>query len=301
MIPSFARLALLIAPITLLSASSAGCASTDAEGGDDVGEDNLTKGPNSDQWVYNGTLPHLEDASITVSLTAHTLRVTGLLPSTYDKSKLPFYAKDSAVDRGGRTQVHLVYPIATGSSVNHQPDQYKTERVYPRRTDDSAPWGGFPFISYVNEDSPYKGIAFHGPITAADGDWKLIRGKVSHGCNRMVGEHVVELAHLIGVDMTTKLWPGNTILRDLKVPVTVLKKADTLDGQNIDVDYPAQNSVTRPKENVRMFKVWKSDDFPTWVCRVDKNKPPSPNAVPADYCSGTRGLKNTLDPVTGSR
>jgi hypothetical protein len=292
----FARLLTLLVPLSLLGATAAGCGDEMVETDED---NNLTKGPNSDQWVYNGTLPHLEKPSIVVSQSAHTVRVSGLLPADFDAAKLPFYAKDAAAEENGRTRIHLVYPIATGSEVNHQPNDYVTERVFPRRTDSSAPWGGFPFISYVNDISSFKGIAFHGPITAEDGDWKLIRGPVSHGCNRMLGEHVVELAHLIGVDMTTRLWPGNTILRDMKIPVKVIRVTDTLNGKNIDVDYPAQNAVKRPKDNVQMFKIWKSEDFPAWVCRVNRKSPPPADNVPRDYCSETMGHDNRFDAVTG--
>jgi hypothetical protein len=296
--PSFSRLALALASVAFVSLSAAGCAQAD-DADVEQGEDQLQKGPNSDRWVYNGKLPHLESPSIIVAQTTHTVRVTGFLPEGFDAAELPFFAKDGATQEGGRTRVSVVYPIATGSSVNHQPDDYVTERVFPRRTDSSAPWGGFPFISYVNDDSPFKGIAFHGPITASDGEWKLVRGPVSHGCNRMQGEHVVELAHLIGVDMTGKLWSGDTILRDLKIPVKVIRKTpDTFNGQNVDVDYPAQPSVKRPTENVKMFKAWRSQDFPTWVCKVAKNAPPA-NAVPADYCSKTLGLKDKFDAVAG--
>jgi hypothetical protein len=266
-------------------------------------EDMLQKGPNTDRWVYNGLLPHLDSPSVVVAQTPHTARVTGLLPAGFDASKLPFYAQDAVEPaENGRTRISVVYPIATGQSVNQQPDDYVTERVFPHRTDSSAPWGGFPFISYVNDDSPFKGIAFHGPITADEGEWKLIRGPVSHGCNRMQGEHVVELAHLIGVDMTTKLWPGDAILRDLKIPVKVIRGTpDQVGGMNVDVDYPATSAVKRPTTNVKMFKAWKSDDFPTWVCRINAAKPPAANAVPGDYCTSALGLKNKFDGVAGPK
>src|SRR5690606_3555134 len=107
------------------------------------------------------------------------------------------------------------------------------------------------------------GVAFHGPITSADGEWKLIRGPVSHGCNRMQGEHAVELAHLLGIDMTTKVWSGDTIFRDRKIPVRVLVgEPDTWEGQDVDVSYPARAGVRRPTENVKMFRTWRSQDFP---------------------------------------
>ena len=296
---SIARLGLAFLTLALLAPAAAGCAADPAEEGE-ASEDELKKGPNSDRWVYNGVLPHLEEPSIVVSQSAHTARVTGFLPASYDSSKLPFYA--DPVEEAGRTKIAVVYPIATGSSVNHQPDDYVTERVYPRRTETSAPWGGFPFISYVNDVSPFKGIAFHGPITAEDGEWKLIRGPVSHGCNRMMGEHAVELAHLIGVDMTTKIWSGDTILRSFKVPVKVIRKTpDSWQGQNVDVDYPSQKSVARPTENVKMFKAWSADDFPSWVCKVDPKSVPSVSDLPSDYCSSVAKLTNRADPKTGPR
>jgi hypothetical protein len=295
--------ALFALPLVVASFAATGCAA-DAEGqgeepvAGDEGE--LAQGSNADRYVYNGKLPHLEEPSITVALTPQTVRVTGFLPDSYDRAQLPFFV--DSLQEGGRTKVAIVYPIATGSSINHQPNDYVTERVYPRRTDSSAPWGGFPFISYVNDESPYKGIAFHGPITAADREWKLIRGPVSHGCNRMQGEHVVELAHLIGVDMTSQLWPGNTILRNYRVPVKVLRGTpDTWEGKSIDVDYAASSSVRRPTTNVTMFKTWRSQDFPTWVCKIDERNPPRSGEVPADYCSRVRGLTDKLNPTTGQR
>ena len=286
--------------LVLSCGSFVACAShADDDASGPTAED-LTAGPNTDRWVYNGMLPHLEEPSVVVALTTHTARVTGFLPEGFDASKLPYYVKDSVKEDGGRTQISVVYPIATGASVNQQPNDYVTERIFPHRTDSSAPWGGFPFMSYVNDDSPFKGIAFHGPITKEDGQWKLVRGPVSHGCNRMQGEHVVELAHLFGVDMTTKLWSGDTIIRDIKVPVKVIRGTpDTFDGMNVDSDYPATPAVKRPTTNVKMFPAWSADDFPTWVCKVNAKAPPPANAVPADYCSSVLGLKNKFDGVAG--
>lgn len=56
-------------------------------------------------------------------------------------------------------------------------------------------FGNFPFLLYTTE-----GHALHGPITGSRESnlWALRRGKVSHGCNRMEGEHVVELSQLLG-------------------------------------------------------------------------------------------------------
>ncbi len=268
-------------------ASLAACAADTAGDGGDVSEDQLRKG-SAEQWIYDGPLPALDSPAITVSQTVHTVRVTGYLPASYDASKLPFYA-DELTD-GIRTKIAVVYPIATGAEDNAQPASYRITRASPWvPTNDHATWGGFPFIPYD------KGIAFHGPITAQDGQWHLIRGPVSHGCNRMQGEHVVELANLIGVDMTTKVWTG-TGVSGLNVPVTVLHQTDMWKGQAVDVDYPADPRVQRPSANVKMFKTWSADDFPGFVCPLNK-KAVSDGVVPKDYC--TRRYTNKYDPAVG--
>jgi len=51
--------------------AAAGCAADIAEEETAPTEDELRKG-SAEQWVYSGSLPHLEDPSITVSLTVHT-------------------------------------------------------------------------------------------------------------------------------------------------------------------------------------------------------------------------------------
>jgi hypothetical protein len=120
----------------------------------------------------------------------------------------------------------------------------------------------------------------------------------------MQGEHVVELAHLIGVDMTNKVWPASTILRDRRVPVKVIRAgADMWDGQPVDVDYPAAPGVKRPTGNVKMFRIWRSQDFESWVCKVDRRRPPAEGQatgeIPADYCSSVRGLRDSADAIAG--
>lgn len=284
----FLLLGVVALPVAAVS-SLTGCASDPAseEDGGDATEDELRKG-SAEQWVYNGTLPHLDHPSVTVSLTAHTARVSGYLPVGHT-APLPYYV-DTLVE-GARTKIAVVYPIATGAEVNSQPASYAINRVSPWvPSDDHATWGGFPFIPFN------RGIAFHGPITAQDGQWKLLRGPVSHGCQRMQGEHVVELANLIGVDMTTKVHSGASV-SGLNVPVTVLRKPDTWKNQNVDVDYPVQPGVDRPKTNVKMFRAWSADDLATFVCPLDKRALNGSKAIPANYC----GLKNhdKFDPATG--
>jgi hypothetical protein len=279
----------LTLPLLLLMACAGEATSDeDVSDDDDVTEDALRKGA-AEQWVYNGTLPHLEEPTLTVSLTAHTARVTGFVPAGWS-TPLPYYA-DSVVERG-RTKIAIVYPIATGSEVNSQGTAYEINRVSPWvPTNSKAAWGGFPFIPYN------RGIAFHGPITASDGEWKLIRGPVSHGCNRMQGEHVVELAHLIGVDMTTTVHRGDS-WTGLRIPVTVLRKADEWRGQQVDVDYRAEPSVRRPTgRNVKIFPSWSADDLATFVCPLNKRALAGSPTIPANYCA--RRYQNKFDPARG--
>lgn len=273
-LPLLALVALPFAAGSVLT----GCAADEASPSDEGGaftEDELRKGA-AEQWVYNGTLPHLDQPSVTVSLTAHTARVTGFLPAGHT-TPLPYYA--DALVENGRTKISVVYPVATGAEVNSQPDSYAINRASPWvPSDDHATWGGFPFIPFN------RGIAFHGPITAQDGQWKLLRGPVSHGCQRMQGEHVVELANLIGVDMSTQVFRG-TPVTGLNVPVTVLRKTDTWNGQNVDVDYPAQRGVVRPTTNVKMFKAWSADDLATFVCPLNPRDVAGTRVIPAGYCA----------------
>jgi L,D-transpeptidase catalytic domain len=283
----------LVAALPLAMSALVGCAAqTDEEdvNDGDVTEDELRKGA-AEQWVYNGTLPHLDNPAITVSLTAHTARVTGYVPAGWDQP-LPYYA--DTLEENGRTKIAIVYPIATGSSVNSQGTNYEINRVSPWvPTNSAATWGGFPFIPYN------RGIAFHGPITAADGEWKLVRGPVSHGCNRMQGEHVTELAHLIGVDMTTKVHTGESAT-GFDVPVTVIRKPDTWKGQPVDVDYPAQRGVARPTgPNVKMFPSWTADKLAAFVCPLNKRELNGSRTIPENYCS--RKYRNAFDPATGPR
>lgn len=282
------RLVLLALPLASMLAM-VGCAAEQEDDDGVVGEDDLKKG-SAEQWVYSGALPHLDNPSITVSLTVHTARVTGYLPAGYDKNELPYYA--DTLEEGGKTKVAVVYPIATGSHVNSQGTSYAIHRASPWvPTNSAATWGGFPFIPYNG------GIAFHGPITYADGQWKLIRGPVSHGCNRMKGEHVTELANLIGVDMTKEVHKAG--VTGLDVPVTVLRKPDTWKGHQVDVDYPAQSSVKRPTGDVQMFESWDADELKEYVCALDKNHVQAGNKIPASYCATKLGLRNTIDARTG--
>ncbi|MFO0743133.1 MAG: hypothetical protein U0270_45090 [Labilithrix sp.] len=264
-----------------LGFAAVACASEqEGEHGDENATDEgalSSTGHGSDEWFYGGPLPQLENPSITASILGHTTHVTGLLPRGATIPALP-HVKTKQV--GARTQVDVVYPIATAmpGKDNSSSRTYSFYEAKPYRPDGNAytpslgnhfvTWGGFPFLAY-NE-----GIAFHGPITdqAAEGGgmnvWALKRGRVSSGCNRMMGEHVVELANIIGIDMHKLYKPGSSYKPTTTATVKVLAdEYDQYEGKYIDVDYPTDAGVTRPgvakgAENVVMFGSWVGKTLP---------------------------------------
>ena len=141
-----------------------------------------------------------------------------------------------------------------------------------------------------------RGLAFHGPITQADGDWKLLRGPVSHGCNRMQGEPIVELAQIFGIDMRKPLSSAEHLT--LSVKTNVIDDYDQVDGQLVDVAYPAQPTVKLPTgANAKVFATWDSKDQLATVCPWKSalwSSDPKKNATHCAYAG-----KNKLDPVTG--
>lgn len=290
----------------VMAVSALGCAADAGdeadEGAVDQSEDELLKktGPTS-SWSYRGIMPELESPQLTVSLKGHTVHVSGLLPASF-RGKLPFHAKTEAA--GSRTRVHLVYPIATVDPNGRLPSGVRTRNPEPfdykvcggdnfHATNATGAFGGFPFIEYVcshrDQDGRVRsGIAFHGPITSKQASgatyWSLFRGPVSHACNRMLGEHVLELAHVIGFRRGVR-----------STPVKVIAGFDTWQGKILDVDHPA-TGWTRPAASESIvFPMWQAVkqradgstalDFPQWACETSRCA-----SMPA----------NARDPYTGA-
>jgi hypothetical protein len=260
----------LLAVLVPMSVTTTGCA-VEEEDEAPMSEDDL-QAKQEDHWFYTGEMPALVNPKLTVSLKGHTVRVNGTLPAGTVLPDLPHVRK--AADGS----INVVYPIATAAagSSNSREATYSFYNAKPYRPSGIAtnssgtsyvPWGGFPFLGYNN------GIAFHGPITAtkdAASVWFLRRGRVSHGCNRMNGEHAVELAHILGLPMR-KIYPGNT---EVPMPssmknstVKVIADYDMLDGKFIDVDYPTDTGTVRPGKvhgdlKVVMFGSWIATETP---------------------------------------
>lgn len=258
--------------------AAVGCAASDGEHGT-TDEDLASTGHGSDEWFYSGAIPVLDNPEITTSLAGHTNHVTGLLP--VGAAPLPDLPHVKTMQVNGRTQVDVVYPIATAANAgsNSKPGTYSFYESMPYRPNGGAytpeagehfvTWGGFPFIAYND------GIAFHGPITdevsGASTDvsvWYLRRGAVSSGCNRMMGEHVTEMANIIGINMHKLYKAAAQYTPTTTAKVHVIADYDTYQGKYIDIDYPTDTAAVRPAsvkgaDNVVMFGSWVATQTPT--------------------------------------
>lgn len=88
----------------------------------------------------------------------------------------------------------------------------------------------------------------------------------------MLGEHVVELAHILGANMR-KIYAANHAYGPREAPIDVTAKVnviagyDQYDGKWIDVDYATDTGAVRPAkvygaENVVMFGSWVTTESP---------------------------------------
>lgn len=278
----------LAALLALAIAGTTGC-SADAQEDENVDSDSddlLKKTALTSSWSYRGLMPELESPKLTVSLKGHTVHVQGYLPRNVAVSSLPFHVRTEE-DASGRTIVHAAYPIATvnthsvtvGGLPARNPEPFDYEMCggdNHHASNGVGAFGGFPFMEYVcrhrDHDGRIRGgIAFHGPITSQDVSgadyWYLQRGPVSHACNRMLGEHVLELAHITGFDHGKRGFQ-----------VKVIAGYDTFKGKTLDVDYPA-TGWTRPTDAV-VFPIWQAVsrradgstqlDMPQWACETSR-------------------------------
>jgi len=335
------RLALTGLLLGLLGSTTLACTAQSAD--DEASEDAIKKPADGETppWLYEGPMPALEDVKLVTSISGHTLRVTGTLPAGFDVAKLPFYAVTTP-GAAGRTKVTVVYPVATGDKKNGQwnnvPGHYDHLNVRPYRPRDAGQsskenWGGFPFLNYHDD----RRFAMHGPIDYADAEdidgdgrqdeeWRLRRGRISHGCQRMQGEHVLELTHMLGFDMryphsTRENGPdarngveGKYIAADL----TVLAEPQLDKFPNpahggameiVDVAYPKLDSVPAlpAGQSVMTFATWDANEMKSWACAVKRADNPNVDArIPrtggrfdGTYCKKANGA-NARDPKTGA-
>jgi hypothetical protein len=115
----------------------------------------------------------------------------------------------------------------------------------------------------------------HGPITTQDNigspDLEVLylrRGRVSGGCNRMMGEHVLEIGHVLGLANMRRVYqPNKTYAPETPVRVKVIDEYDSFAGKAIDVDYPTDVGAIRPAvskgaDKVEMFGSWVASETP---------------------------------------
>ena len=215
---------------------------------------------------------------ITASIAGSTARVTGYAPQGFT-GPLPYYAQSSQDDTG--TLITVVYPIATaaigtknpdGTPVMNRPGTYPNLVVTPFKTEGSpSEWGGFPYMEYnhVHED------AFHGPISYPVAEqWQLRRGPVSHGCSRMQGEHAVELANLIGIDMLEnhsagERGDGEPHGRSHHRPTTRRRTGST---STSTTRITWQLGRGRPRRSPRSGRRWNANDYPQVVCPLNPGR-----------------------------
>lgn len=301
--------------------------------------DAIKKDGESPPWIYEGPMPALASAELVVSITGHTLRVTGKLPEGYDAARLPWYALAA---NDGTARVTVVYPVATGMEINGKwnnvPGRYNHLNVRPYRPKDAAQtgrehWGGFPFLNYHDE----RRFALHGPIDFADdadvdgdgvpdADWRLVRGRVSKGCQRMQGEHVLELTHMLGFDMgyphatrENVADPKNGVEgKYIPTSLVVLPEGelDQIPSENpggedrlVDVDYPKHASVGAWPDGKPVFvaPTWDANEMRSWACAVqpadnpnlDSRVPRRGGRFDGSYCGRTHG-KSARAPTTGA-
>jgi hypothetical protein len=99
----------------------------------------------------------------------------------------------------------------------------------------------------------------------------------------MQGEHVVELAQLMGFDMRNT-WGAN-VRAGRRVTVQVIRDYDRLaTGEAVDVDYPRSASARAPAGPTRVFPTWNADEMPRIVCADNRASRPSNTRVPDGYC-----------------
>lgn len=273
------RISLTALLLACTGLAAAGCAADpSADTTEAVAADEL-RATSDQHWFYSGPIPTLENATVTASLKGATARVSGYLPAGAPLDEILALPHVKATAEGDRTRLDIVYPIAIArpGKYNSRPGTYSFHLARPYRPDGVTytvsegnhwvTWGGFPFLAYNG------GIAFHGPITSKDNlegpdmdVWYLRRGTVSGGCNRMMGEHVVELAHAIGVNMR-KVWRYNHIYSNPSTAKTIVKSDyDVFDGKYVDVDYATDTGITRPatvhgRDKVEMFGSWVAADY----------------------------------------
>ena len=213
-------------------------------------------------------------------------------PGGYD-SKLPSREGPGA-QVGGRTRTTSFTRSRPAARSNLPRGNYMTERVWLRCIGRLRRRGAASRSSRTSTRPLFPRASPSRPHHPPDGRREPSGIRSSHDANRTQGEHVVELAHLIGVDMTTRIWSATRNAGNIDVPVKVPVGERRTRGKRWNVDRAKARRVKRPTTNVKMFQRGARQDFPAWVLPLRRRF----ERHPTDHCAET-GLTNRYDTVAG--
>jgi hypothetical protein len=181
---------------------------------------NIAPGKNFSKYAYKymGPMPTFRNITMTVSYDGRTLRVEGEPEGLSEQDLVeltkPAHDLDYVYPAAKRGRWYIVYPIAVPrQSADFEGNTtWNFARIYPRRPwqnggngYESHSWELMPWLGYASGKQPGS-VAFHTPVTKVDGTGgveflHLERGAVSLGCKRMAPEHIIELSHILGLDL----------------------------------------------------------------------------------------------------
>ena len=179
----------------------------------------------------------------------HSVRAEDIRQSAAQRAQNPAgEIVSTRVERWPKNTAMIIYPVSIAAEgYNTVAGEWrvlaKARGAYNNRAGD---FGLFPFLKYTA-----RGHALHGPITgdAISDEWYLRRGKVSHGCNRMDGEHITELSVLLGCPASGK--PHACAVGNERV--TVVEDFDFLPDPRRRIH--EEGHVVDPAEIARVFVV----------------------------------------------
>jgi hypothetical protein len=110
---------------------------------------------------------------------------------------------------------------------------------------------------------------------------------------------LLELATLLGLNLSSKVYGPNEGGQTLNTPVRVMAISEGYDvfkGALVDVDYPGTSGFENPKpsptQKVKVFKTWDGMKLKRFACQYSEQ-----SGLGASKCNHRPA--NTVDPLTG--
>lgn len=232
-------------------------------------------GKSTPGYIYKGPMPRMRNVEIYVSTKSNTMRVIGYPTDANAAAQTPW------LNRASDGRYFVVYPVGTARSGKTNADvsgakTFKFTQIRPRRSQsvyEGKPTDqhGLPFLNYQGS------IAIHGPASLMKNysQWmKLSRGDVSAGCTRMEGEHVIELAHIVGIDMSKyysvdSSIPSSTANRNLS-GIKIFNNWDMIDGTIVDSVFAPVNRTGTA--GVKWYPTWDASQIPQYICTYNSQQ-----------------------------